>query len=77
MAEKISLLFPDHNLKFNKLYDVTVHDIGMDNIVSLLSDLKNEQTYIYNVMSMMTDSPENAKYRSDIFDDLMHNLAMR
>lgn len=77
MAEKISLLFPDHNLKFNKLNEVTVHDIGMDNIVTLLSDQKNEQTYIYNVMSMMTYSPENAKYRSDIFDDLMHNRAMR
>ena len=77
MSEKISLLFPDQNLKFNKLSDVTLHDIGMDNIVTKLSIQPAEQTYIYNVMSMMTDSPQNAKYRSDIFDDLMNNRDMR
>lgn len=77
MSEKISLLFPDQNLKFNKLSEVTLHDIGMDNIVTKLSIQPAEQTYIYNVMSMMTDSPKNAKYRSDIFDDLMKNRDMR
>ena len=77
MSEKISLLFPDQNLKFNKLSEVTLHDIGMDNIVTKLSIQPAEQTYIYNVMSMMTDSPQNAKYRSDIFDDLMKNRDMR
>ena len=77
MSDKISLLFPDQNLKFNKLSEVTLHDIGMDNIVTKLSIQPAEQTYIYNVMSMMTDSPQNAKYRSDIFDDLMKNRDMR
>ncbi|WP_242830076.1 MutS-related protein [Butyrivibrio sp. XPD2002] len=57
--------------------EVTLHDIGMDNIVTKLSIQPAEQTYIYNVMSMMTDSPENAKYRSEIFDDLMKNRDMR
>lgn len=49
----------------------------MDNIVTKLSIQPAEQTYIYNVMSMMTASPENAKYRSEIFDDLMKNRDMR
>ncbi len=77
MSEKISLLFPDQNLEYKKLSEVTLHDIGMDNIVTKLSIQPAEQTYIYNVMSMMTDSPENAKYRSEIFDDLMKNRDMR
>ncbi|WP_026526104.1 hypothetical protein [Butyrivibrio sp. VCD2006] len=77
MSEKISLLFPDQTLKFNKLSEVTLHDIGMDNIVTKLSIQPAEQTYIYNVMSMMTDSAKNAKFRSEIFDDLMKNREMR
>ncbi len=77
MSEKISLLFPDQNFEYKKLSEVTLHDIGMDNIVTKLSIQPAEQTYIYNVMSMMTDSPENAKYRSEIFDDLMKNRDMR
>ena len=70
MSEKLSLLFPDQKLNFKTLSETTIHDIGMDNMVLQLSDQKNERIYIYNVMKMMTDSPENARYRSDIFDDL-------
>ncbi len=77
MSEKLSLLFPDQKLNFKTLSETTIHDIGMDNMVLQLSDQKNERIYIYNVMKMMTDSPENARYRSDIFDDIMKNRAMR
>ncbi|WP_026495532.1 MutS-related protein [Butyrivibrio sp. WCD3002] len=77
MAEKLSLLFPNQKLNFKTLSETTLHDIGMDNIVTKLTIQKNEQTYIYNVMKMMTDSPENARYRGEIFDDIMKNKGMR
>ncbi|MCR5179034.1 MAG: DNA mismatch repair protein [Lachnospiraceae bacterium] len=77
MHKKLSLLFPDQELDYKRISEVTLHDIGMENIIACLSDQKNERTYIGNVMRMMTDSPENAKYRSDIFDDLLKNPDIR
>ncbi len=74
---KISLLFPDQNLKFNKLADETVHDIGMDSIIKQLTRKENEQTYIRNVMSLFTDDLRTAVYRCDVFDDIYRNPEMR
>ncbi len=77
MEKKISLLFPDQKLNFIKLNDTTLHDLGMDNLIMKLSAQKNEQVYISNVMRMMTDDSETARYRCDIFDDIMRNRKMR
>ncbi|WP_034444280.1 MutS-related protein [Butyrivibrio sp. AE2032] len=77
MSNKYSLLFPDQSLPYRKLSDLTVHDIGMDTVLSKLSGEKNEQTYIMNVMKMITADPGNARYRSDVFDDIYKNKAMR
>ena len=70
MSNKYSLLFPDQSLPYRKLSDLTVHDIGMDTVLTKLSREKNEQTYIMNVMKMITADPGNARYRSDVFDDI-------
>ena len=67
---KISLLFPDHSLNFKKLSDETIHDLGMDSIIKKLTRAENEQTYIRNVMSMISDDTRNAAYRGDVFDDI-------
>ena len=77
MSNKYSLLFPDQSLPYRKLSDLTVHDIGMDTVLTKLSREKNEQTYIMNVMKMITADPGNARYRSDVFDDIYKNKAMR
>lgn len=77
MKEKLSLLFPNKELDFKKLSDVTVHDIGMDNIIKKLSIKESEQTYIGNVMKLMTADPANAGYRADVFDDICKNKKMR
>ncbi len=74
---KISLLFPDPGLKFVKLSDETMHDIGMDQIVKKLTNKENEQTYIRNVLAMLTDDVGNAAYRCDVFDDICQNPGMR
>lgn len=77
MSEKISLIFPNQKLNYKKLSDLTIHDIGMDGIITRLSKEKNEQTYIANVMRLMTDDAENARYRSDVFHDIFRNKKMR
>ncbi len=77
MSEKYSLIFPNRTLDFKKISDLTVHDIGMDSILTKLSAEKSELTYIGNVMKLMTADAENARYRSDIFDDIYKNKAMR
>ena len=77
MASKISLLFPDPDLDFKRLSDVTVHDIGMDNIVSKIAEKPGEQTYIMNVMKLMSSDPENAAYRAEVFEDICNNPGMR
>ena len=74
---KISLLFPDQNLRFTKLTDETMHDLGMDAIVKQLTRVESEQTYIRNVLGMLTDDAQNAAYRSDVFDDIYRNAGMR
>ncbi|MBP3813608.1 MAG: DNA mismatch repair protein, partial [Butyrivibrio sp.] len=77
MSSKYSLLFPDQSLPYRKLTDLAVHDIGMDSVLLKLSREKNEQVYISNVMKMVTSDPTNARYRSDVFDDIYKNKAMR
>ena len=77
MSNKYSLLFPDHSLPYRKVSDLTVHDIGMDSVLLKLSKEKNEQVYITNVMKMITADSKNAGYRSDVFDDIYKNKAMR
>ncbi len=74
---KISILFPDHSLKFSKLSDETFHDLGMDSIVKQLTPTESEQTYIRNVMSMLTPEAGHAAYRGDVFDDIYRNPGMR
>ena len=77
MGDKISLIFPDQSLKFTKVSDITVHDIGMDSFVKRISIQENEQVYIMNVMKLMTDDPYTARYRAEIFDDIFRNKRMR
>ncbi|MBQ7614974.1 MAG: DNA mismatch repair protein [Butyrivibrio sp.] len=77
MSEKYSLIFPDQKIPYKRLNDLTVHDIGMDSVLVRLSGEKNEQTYIYNVMRMIVADAKNARYRSDVFDDIYRNKAMR
>ncbi len=77
MSKKISLLFPNQQLDFKRLTDITVHDMGMDNIVTRIVEKPGEDAYIMNVMKLMTKDPKNAAYRADVFDDILHNKKMR
>ncbi len=77
MSDKISILFPNKNLEYKKMSETSVHDIGMDGIVAKLSAKITEQTYISNVMRMLTEDATTARFRSDVFEDILKNKKMR
>ncbi len=76
--EKISLLHPTgHGDDYTQLSEVAVHDLGFDAICEQLSDKEPEKRMILRIMSRMTPDPYVAKYRGDIFDDIMKYPDMR
>ena len=76
--EKISLLHPTgHGDDYTQLSDIAVHDLGFDAICEQLSDKEPEKRMILRIMSRMTPDPYVAKYRGDIFDDIMKYPDMR
>ena len=78
MKKKISLLYPTGTMMNHKqLSETTTHDLGLDYISMQITEKKSEQTLILSVLSKMTDSAETALYRSDIFEDILHNETMR
>lgn len=78
MMKKISLLYPAGYVPNDKtLSEVTVHDLGLDHICTQITEKKSEQALILSVLSKMTEKPEVAQYRSDIFSDIYGNETMR
>jgi DNA mismatch repair protein MutS len=55
--KKCSLLYPDINARYRTLSDVTMHDLGMDQLCKKLSAKEREQNYIQNVMARMYADP--------------------
>ena len=75
--KKYSLLYPDTNAQYRTLSDVTMHDLGMDQICKKLSAKEREQNYIQNVMAHMYADPAVTQYRCDIFEDVLQQKKMR
>ena len=61
--KKYSLLYPDINARYRTLSDVTMHDLGMDQLCKKLSAKEREQNYIQNVMARMYADPAVTQYR--------------
>ena len=75
--KKYSLLYPDTNVQYRTLSDVTMHDLGMDQICKKLSAKEREQNYIQNVMARLYADPAVTQYRCDIFEDVLQQKKMR
>ena len=75
--KKYSLLYPDINARYRTLSDVTMHDLGMDQLCKKLSAKEREQNYIQNVMARMYADPAVTQYRCDIFEDVLRQKKMR
>ena len=75
--KKYSLLYPDINARYRTLSDVTMHDLGMDQLCKKLSAKAQEQNYIQNVMARIYADPAVTQYRCDIFEDVLRQKKMR
>ena len=75
--KKYSLLYPNTNAQYRTLSDVTMHDLGMDQICKKLSAKEREQNYIQNVMARLYADPAVTQYRCDIFEDVLQQKKMR
>lgn len=63
--------------EYRQLSEAAFHDLGLDQICSVLTNKPDEQNMIRRVMCRIVRDPETVQYRCDVFDDLMHYPAMR
>lgn len=78
MSNTISILFPAiEGVKYNQLSETACHDLGLDFICGKLSNKEAEQRLILEVISNMTNNKEVAKFRSDVFADILRLPDMR
>ena len=76
--ERLSLLYPGQTRPdYKKLPEQTAHDLGLDKICCYLTEKDAERTVIYNIMIRMTDDEDIIRYRSQVFDDILHNPQIR
>lgn len=74
----ISLLAPPGSAPdYKVLSEAAVHDLGLDYLCEQVTEKKQERTLFLSILSKMTDNPEVTKYRSDVFEDIYRNEAMR
>lgn len=74
----ISLLAPLGSAPdYKVLSEAAVHDLGLDYLCEQVTEKKQERTLFLSILSKMTDNPEVTKYRSDVFEDIYRNEAMR
>lgn len=72
MDKKISLLYPgEKSPEYQKLPDLTVHDLAVDELCEKLTEDKAEQAIIRLYLTRLTDDPEVARYRSGVFEDIL------
>lgn len=74
----ISLLTPPSCAPdYKVLSDTAIHDLGLDYLCGQVTEKKQEQTPLLSILSKMTEDPEVTRYRSDVFEDIYRNEAMR
>lgn len=71
-SHNISLLYIDNQHEFETMNDETVHNLGLDEFVKDVASDSKEQQMILRILSLVTSSPEVARLRQDIFDDILH-----
>ena len=76
--KQISILFPYfEDTEYKQLTTLACHDVGLDTLCSKLADNQKEQNLIMAVISNMTKDPRIAKYRQEVFVDVLNLPSMR
>ena len=69
-----SILFPFYDeVEYKQLTDTACHDLGLDTLLPEIAINTDEQGLIRDVLSHMTADPRVAKYRTEVFSDILHH----
>ena len=72
MSKGISILFPDSDKAvLSQMSAETCHDLGLDTVCKALTGDPKEQKYIMGVISNMTSDPGTARFRQEVFADIL------
>ncbi len=78
MSDSISILYPEREgVVYKTLSDTTCHDLAIDFVCSKLSDKVEEQRMIQRVLATMTADPYVARFRGEVFQDILNNPELR
>jgi len=76
--EKLSLLYPPEKLQTEQnLPEATFHDLSVESICEQLTDTETERALLMRTMKCISGDEEVVRYRSDIFEDILHFPQMR
>ena len=76
--EKLTILFPwQSRVTYAAVPDETIHDLGMDAICREVTEDPKEQAMILQVLRNLTPEAAVARYRADVFDDLVQHPEIR
>lgn len=76
-SKGISILFPEGGAKYTKMSDCAFHDLGLDAVCKVLTNDAKEQKYITSVISNMTADADVARFRQEVFADILDLPEMR
>ncbi len=70
-SKGISILFPKSDAKFTQMSESAFHDLGLDSVCKALTSDAKEQKYISGIISNMTADVETARFRQEVFADIL------
>ena len=77
-SKGISILFPDcESAEYKQMSKSTFHDLGLDAVCKNLTTDPKEQKFITDVISAMTSNADVAKFRQEVFADILRLPEMR
>lgn len=76
--QEFSLLYPGKDRpEYHILPEDTIHDLAIDYFCSLLTQMEPERKMIKSILTHISGDKEVARYRLDVFEDILHYPALR
>ncbi len=73
----VSILYPNVECEYKTMTSTTSHDLGLDAITKTVTQDPKEQQQFMRILEKMTTSGEVARYRLDVFEDVLMLPEMR
>lgn len=73
----VSILYPNVECNYKTMTPTTSHDLGLDAITKIVTQDPKEQQQFMRILEKMTTSGDVARYRLDVFEDVLNLPDMR